>query len=131
MSPRPARVAPHELCVDWPTMRSDDPVATVLTYLLLGIVHPGRVTWARYVVPRPHPPSQRPPPYSFAALQPPNTATSPPYLPTLGLLAAVLGDISVQVLSIPHPTTSRIGTSEPANGQLPQGPPATLRLMWK
>jgi len=25
MSPRPVRVTPNELCIDWPTTRSDDP----------------------------------------------------------------------------------------------------------
>ncbi|TFC31463.1 XRE family transcriptional regulator [Cryobacterium sp. TMT2-18-3] len=37
MSPRPARVAPHELCVDWPTMPSDDPVAEIARRLVLNL----------------------------------------------------------------------------------------------
>ncbi|TFD74893.1 XRE family transcriptional regulator [Cryobacterium sp. Sr8] len=37
MSPRPARVAPAELCVDWPTTASDDPVAEVARLLTLNL----------------------------------------------------------------------------------------------
>jgi len=37
MSPRPARVTPHELCVLWPTMPSDDPVAEVARQLALNL----------------------------------------------------------------------------------------------
>lgn len=37
MSPRPARVTPHELCIDWPTVRSDNPVAEVARRFVLNL----------------------------------------------------------------------------------------------
>ena len=37
MSPRPTRVTPHELCVEWPTTRSDDPVAEIARQFVLNL----------------------------------------------------------------------------------------------
>ena len=37
MSPRPARAVPAELCVDWPTVASDDAVAEVARQLAVNI----------------------------------------------------------------------------------------------
>jgi transcriptional regulator with XRE-family HTH domain len=37
MSPRPARVTPHELSLEWPTVPSDDPVAEVARQLAVNL----------------------------------------------------------------------------------------------
>ncbi|WP_104199434.1 helix-turn-helix transcriptional regulator [Cryobacterium sp. Y29] len=37
MSPRPSRVTPHELCVDWPGTRSNDPVAEIARQFVLNL----------------------------------------------------------------------------------------------